>query len=55
MLLIMLIKWPYHIRNIKFSLSNNGKVLLNTDGRNNLLKVINELWFRSNQKMIEIM
>ncbi|MFA5459623.1 MAG: DNA mismatch repair endonuclease MutL [Bacilli bacterium] len=41
--------------NIKFSLSNNGKVLLNTDGSNNLLKVINEIYgLEVTKKMIEI-
>lgn len=41
--------------NIKFILTNNGKTLLNTDGSNRLLKVINDIYGLSvTKKMIEI-
>lgn len=41
--------------NIKFVLTNNEKVLLNTDGSNRLLKVINDIYGLSvTKKMIEI-
>ena len=41
--------------NIKFILTNNGKVLLNTDGTNRLLKVINDIYgLTVTKKMIEI-
>ncbi len=41
--------------NIKFSLYNNNKILLNTDGSNNLLKVINKVYgIEITKKMIPI-
>lgn len=41
--------------NIKFILKNDGKVLLNTDGSNNLLKTIKDVFgFEVSKKMIEI-
>ncbi|MCI8588235.1 MAG: DNA mismatch repair protein MutL, partial [Bacilli bacterium] len=41
--------------NIKFVLTNNQKVLLNTDGSNRLLKVINDIYGLSmTKKMIEV-
>ncbi len=41
--------------NIKFVLKNNGKVLLNTDGTNRLLKVINDIYGLSvTKKMVEV-
>lgn len=41
--------------NIKFTLTNNDKVLLNTDGSNRLLKVINDIYgLTVTKKMIEI-
>ena len=41
--------------NIKFILTNNDKVLLNTDGSNRLLKVINDIYgLTVTKKMIEI-
>ncbi len=41
--------------NIKFTLTNNDKVLLSTDGSNRLLKVINDIYGISvTKKMIEI-
>ncbi len=41
--------------NIKFSLYNNSKILFNTDGSNNLLKVINNIYgIEITKKMIEI-
>lgn len=41
--------------NIKFILTNNDKILLNTDGSNRLLKVINDIYGLSvTKKMIEI-
>lgn len=41
--------------NIKFILTNNNKVLLNTDGSNRLLKVINDIYgLTVTKKMIEI-
>lgn len=41
--------------NIKFELINNGKSLLNTDGSNNLLKVINVIYgLDVTKKMIEV-
>ena len=41
--------------NIKFKLTNNDKVLLNTDGSGNLLKVINNIYgLQITKKMIEI-
>ena len=40
---------------IRFTLSNNDKILLRTDGSNNLLKVINEIYGRTvAKKMLEI-
>ena len=40
---------------IRFTLSNNDKVLLQTDGSNNLLKVINEIYGKTvAKKMLEI-
>ncbi len=41
--------------NIKFVLTNNDKVLLNTDGSNRLLKVINDIYgLTVTKKMVEI-
>ncbi|MBQ7136754.1 MAG: DNA mismatch repair endonuclease MutL [Bacilli bacterium] len=41
--------------NIKFVLTNNGKELLNTDGQNNLLKVIYNIYgFDVSKKMIKV-
>ena len=41
--------------NIKFVLTNNDKVLLNTDGKNNLLKVISNIYgVDAAKKMIEV-
>lgn len=41
--------------NIKFTLTNNDKILLNTDGSNRLLKVINDIYgLTVTKKMIEI-
>ena len=41
--------------NIKFTLTNNEKILLNTDGSNNLLKVIHNIYgLQITKKMIEI-
>lgn len=41
--------------NIKFTLTNNDKILLNTDGSDNLLKVINNIYgLQITKKMIEI-
>ena len=38
---------------IKFILTNNDKVLLNTDGSNRLLKVINDERFKDIPKILE--
>ena len=41
--------------NIKFTLTNNEKILLNTDGSNNLLKVINSIYgLQITKKMIYV-